>query len=75
MKNNETKPTEASEKKPLMRWTINRALCTCCGECVDICPHRALRIIKKEIIIINETHCPQCAECVGVCITRAITLT
>lgn len=75
MKNNEVKPTEASEKKPIMRWIINQALCTGCGECVDVCPHRALRISNKKVIIVNEGHCPQCGECAGVCITRAITLT
>ena len=75
MENNETKPTAASEKGLLKRWTINRALCTGCGECVDVCPKRVLQIKNKQVIIINEGYCPQCGDCAGVCITRAITLT
>lgn len=75
MENNETKPTEASEKKPLTRWTINRDLCTGCGECVDACTRALLEIVKKKVVMKDEKGCPQCGSCAAVCITRAIVLT
>ena len=75
MENNETKPTEASEKKPLTRWTINRDLCTGCGECVDACLRSLLVIEKRKVVMTNEKLCSQCGDCMMACTTRAIVLT
>lgn len=75
MENNETKPIDASGRKPITRWTISPDLCTGCGECVDVCSHGLLVIIKKKAMITKETLCPQCGDCAGVCITQAIVLT
>ena len=54
-------------KKPV----IDRKKCNLCGQCVDICPFKAL-FIKHRSLFINPFFCEGCGACAVVCPQKAI---
>ncbi len=46
---------------------IERAKCTDCGKCVDICPKNVLAIKDNKVEIRDLLACNLCMDCVGVC--------
>jgi NAD-dependent dihydropyrimidine dehydrogenase PreA subunit len=43
------------------------AVCTQCGECIDICPSGALYRDKAGVVRIKKKDCVGCLSCVGFC--------
>jgi Fe-S-cluster-containing dehydrogenase component len=41
--------------------------CTQCGECIDVCPTRALYRAKNGVVRMDKTLCVGCLSCVGFC--------
>jgi len=54
---------------------INNNSCVKCGECVKICPPKALSIINGQYPTINKSQCIRCWCCMEVCPQNAITKT
>jgi ferredoxin len=49
--------------------TVDRAVCTGCGACVTICPHRVIELEAGTARTApgRGRHCVRCAQCVAVC--------
>lgn len=43
------------------------AVCTQCGECIDICPVEAIYRDKQGVVRIKKKLCVGCLSCVGFC--------
>lgn len=60
-------------KLPSINFTVSNDLCTGCGICEDVCPTRAIQIMKKEglnVPLIDEIKCINnlgCSACIKVC--------
>lgn len=52
---------------------LDRTRCTLCGACVESCPHGALRISQRQVILLTE-RCAYCGDCENVCPEDAIAL-
>jgi hypothetical protein len=51
--------------------TVFDSACVGCGKCEEICPVKAIRIVKGKAVL--ERHkCIGCAECIAVCPTQAM---
>jgi NAD-dependent dihydropyrimidine dehydrogenase PreA subunit len=50
---------------------VNESLCTGCGECVDVCPSGAIRMVNS-VAQIERSLCQECEACVYACPNRAI---
>jgi len=50
---------------------VDRKLCNGCGDCIDICPQKAISFIEKKSKIDKEK-CIGCAECITFCPQGAI---
>ncbi|MBN1889414.1 MAG: 4Fe-4S binding protein [Thermoflexales bacterium] len=50
---------------------VNESLCTGCGECVDVCPSGAIRVVGS-LAHIDQDLCQECQACVTACPNRAI---
>jgi NAD-dependent dihydropyrimidine dehydrogenase PreA subunit len=50
---------------------VNQDLCTGCGECVDVCPEDAIRIISASAVIQPDA-CTECGKCADICPNGAI---
>ena len=55
--------------------TIDKAKCTGCGECVDICPAEVFEMVDEKSEPANIDECLGCESCVETCPEDAITLT
>ncbi len=51
---------------------IDRALCTGCADCVDVCHADALAIQELKAVIVKAADCDYCTECEAVCPVGAI---
>jgi len=51
--------------------TIDEALCTGCGLCVDVCPKGTIAL-KEEKAAVTGSECLHCGHCLGVCPTNAV---
>ncbi len=51
---------------------IDRAVCTGCGDCVDVCHASALTIREQIALIENPDDCDYCTDCEAVCPVNAI---
>jgi Fe-S-cluster-containing dehydrogenase component len=45
----------------------NAIVCTQCGECIDVCPTKALSRTKSGIVVLRKSACVGCLSCVGFC--------
>lgn len=53
--------------------TVDAERCTCCGQCVDVCPQQAIRL--EDSVTIDAALCTACGGCAFACPIGAITLT
>lgn len=54
--------------------SINRDLCTGCGECVSRCPTSALGRQAEKAALVHPNRCTYCAVCEDICPVGAIEL-
>jgi carbon-monoxide dehydrogenase iron sulfur subunit len=43
------------------------AVCTQCGECIDVCPTQAISRNKQGVVRVDKKLCIGCLSCVGFC--------
>ncbi|MBN1357445.1 DNA-directed RNA polymerase subunit D [Candidatus Bathyarchaeota archaeon] len=60
-------PVAVSAYKYYPKIDIDRAKCTDCGKCVDICPKKVLAMKDDKVEVKNLLACNLCMDCVGVC--------
>ena len=51
---------------------VNKQKCVGCGQCVNLCPMRNLRI--EQNMAVAEDRCTMCYRCINTCPKQAITL-
>ena len=51
---------------------ISPTLCTCCGDCYEVCAERAIGFADGKITGVDRNLCTCCGECYHVCYTKAI---
>ena len=54
--------------------TVDKDVCTGCGECVEICPVEVFELIDDKSEPVNADECMGCESCVEVCEDEAITI-
>jgi NAD-dependent dihydropyrimidine dehydrogenase PreA subunit len=54
--------------------TVDKDVCTGCGECVEICPVEVFELIDDKSEPVNADECIGCESCVEVCEDEAITI-
>ncbi|MDD4569770.1 MAG: DUF362 domain-containing protein [Tepidanaerobacteraceae bacterium] len=47
------------------------AKCIRCGQCVDVCPHDAIKLVDDSIVI-DKSKCVKCGRCSRVCEVKAL---
>ena len=52
---------------------IDATLCTCCGNCVWVCPNKCISRYG-DTFVINKVFCNNCGNCVKVCPVQAVKL-
>jgi ferredoxin len=52
---------------------VDRARCSGCGDCVEVCPSQGITLVD-EIAVIDERLCEECGVCVDECPENAISL-
>lgn len=57
------------EENKHLEWI--EAKCIRCGQCVDVCPHGAIKMVDDEIVI-DKSICVKCARCARVCEVKAL---
>lgn len=58
--------------KGLLSYVIDPALCTGCGDCLDVCPEEAIEGKDGFIHMIDDRLCVKCGQCVPSCPEGAI---
>jgi ferredoxin len=56
----------------MMAVNIDKAKCTGCGDCVDVCPVEALSVENGKAVVNDE--CIDCAACVNTCPNDALSM-
>lgn len=51
---------------------VDKAKCTGCGTCKDVCPVDVFDIKDKKSVVINPDACIQCRACEASCPKKAI---
>ena len=54
--------------------TVDKDVCTGCGECVEVCPVEVFELIDDKSEPVNADECMGCESCVEVCEDEAITV-
>jgi Fe-S-cluster-containing hydrogenase component 2 len=68
-----TKDKKKSSITIITEETENRiAICTQCGECIDICPVEAISRDERGVVVIDKDICVGCLMCVGFCKENAM---
>lgn len=59
---------------PTPELKFSASLCNCCGNCVDVCPEKAIKTTadKQTPVTIDRKLCTNCGECIKVCYTSAL---
>lgn len=52
---------------------IDRAVCSGCGDCVDVCHASALAMQERAVVVVSPADCDYCTDCEAVCPIGAIT--
>ena len=52
--------------------TLDSILCTGCGTCAKVCPHRVFELNGKKAILASEERCIECGACQLNCLGNAI---
>ena len=64
---------EVQKKKLVLTHIIDNEMCVGCGECEDVCSHKAMKVdVEKMRATCNHTLCTGCGACARVCPTDAI---
>lgn len=53
---------------------VNRAKCTGCGLCVEVCAYNAASLDENGLAVVNTSMCKGCGNCVAGCRSDAVTL-
>ena len=53
--------------------TIDKDLCTGCGDCIEVCPMEAIKT-ENALAEVMEQRCIGCGLCVGACPVEAISM-
>ncbi|MEW6521497.1 MAG: FAD-dependent oxidoreductase [Thermodesulfobacteriota bacterium] len=53
---------------------VNRAKCTGCGLCVEVCAYNAVSLDDNGLSVVNTSMCKGCGNCVAGCRSDAVTL-
>ena len=51
---------------------IDLGKCTVCGDCAELCPTRAVELVKGRVVIIRPQDCNYCTRCEEFCPSGAI---
>lgn len=51
---------------------INYAKCSCCGDCIALCPENALRMEEIGPVFVHPNTCTYCTICEAICPENAI---
>lgn len=51
---------------------LDRAACTGCGRCVEVCPHRVFALVERRARIADPDACMECGACARNCAAAAI---
>ncbi len=57
------------------RININREVCTACGLCAEVCPHKIMKKEGEEGIVFRQDRlflCMTCGQCMAICPSQAI---
>jgi NAD-dependent dihydropyrimidine dehydrogenase PreA subunit len=54
--------------------TVDKDVCTGCGECVEVCPVEVFELIDDKSEPVNADECMGCESCIEVCEDGAITV-
>ena len=54
--------------------TVDKDVCTGCGECVEVCPVEVFELNDDKSEPVNADECMGCESCVEVCEAGAITV-
>lgn len=54
--------------------TVDKDICTGCGECVEVCPVEVFELIDDKSEPVNADECMGCESCLEVCEDGAITI-
>jgi NAD-dependent dihydropyrimidine dehydrogenase PreA subunit len=54
---------------------IDNTLCSGCGFCADVCPHRVIEIEDRKAVLAAEDRCIECGACQLNCHDDAIVVT
>jgi len=47
--------------------TYTAIVCTQCGDCIDVCPTKALSRVKSGVVVLRKSVCVGCLSCVSFC--------
>lgn len=53
---------------------LDRAVCTGCGRCLDVCPHRVFALADRKAAIRDKDACMECGACALNCPVKALTV-
>jgi NAD-dependent dihydropyrimidine dehydrogenase PreA subunit len=53
---------------------LNPALCTGCGECIEVCPHAVFAMNERKSVIADRGACMECGACARNCAFGALTV-
>ncbi len=53
---------------------VDAEKCTGCGLCVDLCPHRVLRMEEGKVVVHHPDKCIECGACSKNCPTEAVSV-
>lgn len=52
---------------------VDGALCTGCGDCIDVCAEETLSL-EQGLLVIDAPRCTACGACVEECPTEALSI-
>ncbi len=62
----------SAESESNVRALVNPRECISCGECIAICPEKAISVDEKGKAKVNQDICVGCGKCVATCASEAI---
>ncbi len=54
---------------------IDSSLCTGCGACARVCPHRVIEVVERRAVLAAEDRCIECGACQLNCHDGAVAVT
>jgi NAD-dependent dihydropyrimidine dehydrogenase PreA subunit len=53
---------------------LNEAVCTGCGMCLQVCPHRVFALEDRKARLVDRDACMECGACQRNCPTEALSV-